>query len=82
MHRNEAEFYGNVLGFKGLERSVVILCVDGFCDMERAAERLYVGLSRARCLLVIVGDPELLVKAGGREMELALLGAEQWKLEP
>ncbi|MGP9662886.1 NERD domain-containing protein [Arthrobacter sp. AOP36-C1-22] len=79
-HRNEAEFYGNVLGFKGLERSVVILCVDGFRDLERAAERLYVGLSRARCLLVIVGDPKLIIEAGGREMELALRRAETWQL--
>lgn len=79
-HDNEAEFYGSVLGFKGLERSVVILCVNGFHDMERAAERLYVGLSRARCLLVIVGDPQLIVEAGGREMELALQRAETWQL--
>lgn len=79
-HDNAAEFYGSVLGFKGLERSVVVLCVNGFYDMERAAERLYVGLSRARCLLVIVGDPKLIIEAGGQEMELALQRAETWKL--
>ncbi|MDQ6739299.1 MAG: NERD domain-containing protein, partial [Actinomycetota bacterium] len=45
-HANDAEFYGHVLGFKGLERSVVILCVNGFKEMDRAAEQLYVGLSR------------------------------------
>lgn len=78
-HRDEAEFYGNVLGFKGLERSVVILCVDGFRDMERAAERLYVGLSRSRCLLVIVGDPALIAEAGGPEMKRALRGADIWE---
>ena len=35
-HANEGEFYGHVLGFKGLERSVVVLCVNGFKDMGRA----------------------------------------------
>ncbi|WP_113716985.1 NERD domain-containing protein [Arthrobacter dokdonensis] len=77
-HANEAEFYGHVLGFKGLERSVVILCVDGFRDIERAAERLYVGLSRARCLLVVVGDSERLRQAGGNQLDLALGRAQRW----
>lgn len=64
-----------MLGFKGIERSVVILCVNGFKDMARAAEQLYVGLSRARSLLVIVGDPELIADAGGRELAAALARA-------
>lgn len=54
-HAMETEFYGHVLGFKGLERSVVVLCVDGFKEMDRAAEQLYVELSRARSLLVCGG---------------------------
>lgn len=77
-HANEAEFYGHVLGFKGLERSVVILCVDGFRDIERAAERLYVGLSRARTLLVVVGDSEQLRQAGGNQLDFALARAQRW----
>ncbi|CEA09679.1 Nuclease-related domain protein [Arthrobacter saudimassiliensis] len=77
-HDDGAEFYGHVLGFKGLERSVVILCVNGFKDMARAAEQLYVGLSRARCLLVVVGDTELIAEGGGRELELALSKARLW----
>ncbi|MDQ0029675.1 nuclease-related domain-containing DEAD/DEAH box helicase [Arthrobacter bambusae] len=77
-HAGEAEFYGHVLGFKGLERSVVVLCVNGFKDMERAAEQLYVGLSRARSLLVVVGDSGLLEAAGGRELKMALSKAEAW----
>ena len=44
---DDDEFYGHVLGFKGLERSVFILCLNGFKDMSRAGELLYVGLSRA-----------------------------------
>lgn len=77
-HADETEFYGHVLGFKGLERSVVILCINGFKDMERAAELLYVGLSRARCLLVVVGDSELLREAGGNQLDLALSRAQEW----
>jgi hypothetical protein len=77
-HANEAEFYGHVLGFKGLERSVVVLCVNGFKDMERAAEQLYVGLSRARSLLVVVGDSDLLEQAGGRELKAVLGRAQAW----
>ncbi|ALE91409.1 hypothetical protein AOC05_01995 [Arthrobacter alpinus] len=77
-HANEGEFYGHVLGFKGLERSVVILCVNGFKEMESAAERLYVGLSRARTLLVVVGDSEQLREAGGNQLGLALSRAQKW----
>ena len=77
-HADDAEFYGHVLGFKGLERSVVILCVDGFKEMDRAAEQLYVGLSRARSLLVVVGDSVLLEEAGGVPLAAALTRAEKW----
>jgi hypothetical protein len=49
----EDVFYGHVLGFKGLERPVVVLAVNGFRDVSRAKEMLYVGLSRARTLLVV-----------------------------
>ncbi|WP_230009091.1 nuclease-related domain-containing DEAD/DEAH box helicase [Microbacterium sp. Bi128] len=77
-HANDGEFYGHVLGFKGLERSVVVLCVNGFKDLGRAAEQLYVGLSRARSLLVIVGDSDLLEQGGGRDLKTALSRAEAW----
>ena len=49
-------FYGHVLGFKGLERRVVVLCVNDQSLKERARERLYVGLSRATDQLVVVGE--------------------------
>ena len=59
-------FFGHVLGFKGLERPVVVLAVNGFGKgEERAREKLYVGLSRARDLLVVCGDPELIRAVGG-----------------
>ncbi|WP_164700300.1 NERD domain-containing protein [Modestobacter sp. KNN46-3] len=58
-------FYGHVLGFKGLERPAVVLAVNGFRSEERAREMLYVGLSRARDLLVVCGDLELIRRVGG-----------------
>ncbi|MDQ0635079.1 hypothetical protein QFZ40_002988 [Arthrobacter pascens] len=78
-HTGESEFYGHVLGIKGLERSVVVLCVNGFKDMDRAAEQLYVGLSRARRLLVVVGDSGLLEEAGGPDLKVALSRTQAWK---
>lgn len=78
-HAGEGEFYGHVLGFKGLERSAVVLCVNGFKDLDRAAEQLYVGLSRARSLLVVVGDSQLLADVGGNQLELALSRAQSWQ---
>lgn len=61
-------FYGHVLGFKGLERRVVVLCVNDTTLRDRAAERLYVGMSRATDLLVVVGDPALISRIGGPEV--------------
>jgi len=58
-------FYGHVLNFKGLERPVVVLAVNGFGSAERAPQLLYVGLSRARSLLVVVGDGGEIWDAGG-----------------
>jgi superfamily I DNA/RNA helicase len=59
-------FFGHVLGFKGLERPAVVLAVNGFGrGDERAREKLYVGLSRARDLLVVCGDPEVIREVGG-----------------
>ena len=58
-------FYGSVLGFKGLERPAVVLAVNGFRDPSRAREMLYVGMSRARDLLVVCGDPALVAVHAG-----------------
>lgn len=62
---DEQVFYGHVMGFKGLERPAVVLAVNEHADRERARERLYVGLSRPRDLLVVCGDPEQLESVGG-----------------
>lgn len=60
-------FYGNVLGCKGMERRAVVLCINSDAT-ARAAERLYVGMSRATDRLVVVGDPEWVREVGGHEV--------------
>ena len=61
-------FYGHVLGFKGMERRAVVLCVNEDGSRDRAAERLYVGLSRATDRLIVVGDPDALRRMGGPDV--------------
>jgi hypothetical protein len=65
-------FYGHVLGCKGLERRVVVLCVNDHAVRERSRERLYVGLSRATDRLVVVGPPDLVREMGGPEVAARL----------
>ncbi len=67
-------FYGHILGFKGLERPAVVLAVNRFWVDERAREKLYVGLSRARDLLVVCGDLEQIEAVGGAAVVRRLLG--------
>ena len=67
-------FFSTVAAFKGLERPAVVLAVDGFRDPATAAEILYVGLSRARDLLVVCGDIDLIRSAAGDEVADRLLG--------
>jgi hypothetical protein len=55
-------FYGTVMGFKGLERPVVVLAIDGFHDGV-ARDVMYTGLSRARDQLVVCGDRDLIRSA-------------------
>lgn len=65
---NDDVFYGHVLGFKGMERRAVVLCLNEEGRWERSRERLYVGLSRATDRLVVVGDPSVVERIGGREV--------------
>ncbi len=71
-------FYGHVLGFKGLERSVVVLAVNGFHDASRARKLLYTGLSRARLLLVVVGPRGEVEQIGGEAARRRLEAAQAW----
>jgi hypothetical protein len=78
---DDGVFYGDVLGFKGLERSVVVLAVNGFGDPERAREMLYSGFSRARSLLVIVGERSAITSVGGPALAKRLTQTESWDPE-
>jgi len=75
----EDVFYGHVLGFKGLERPVVVLAVNGLRDQSRGREYLYVGLSRARSCLVLCGDLDQIAEVGGaglrRRLQASMEGA-------
>ena len=57
---NEDVFYCTVGGFKGLERPVVVLAIDGFHEDSAQDDVLYVGISRARDKLVIVASLEII----------------------
>ncbi len=54
----DSVFYCSVSGFKGLERSVVVLAVDGFHESVDPKDVLYVGMSRARDKLIVVARKE------------------------
>ncbi|QCW51024.1 hypothetical protein FE634_12540 [Nocardioides dongxiaopingii] len=72
-------FYGHVLGFKGLERPVVVLAANGFKDNDRAREMLYVGLSRARTQLVVCGSLESIARVGSEGVRRRLQAAQPWQ---
>ena len=71
-------FYGHVLGFKGLERTVVVLAVNGFREADLARKLLYTGLSRARVLLVVVGPHAEIERLGGDAVRHRLHDAAEW----
>ena len=60
----DTNFYGHVLGFKGLERRAVVLAVNEDGTRERFRERMYVGLSRATDRLIVVGSLDAIAHAG------------------
>jgi ATP-dependent exoDNAse (exonuclease V) alpha subunit len=55
----------------------VVLAVNGFRDESRAREMLYVGLSRARDLLVVCGHLELIRRVGGEAVTRRLTAGTQ-----
>ena len=59
---NEDVFYCTVGGFKGLERAVVVLAIDGFHSPSEKKDVLYVGMSRARDKLVVVAPEETITE--------------------
>jgi len=68
-------FYGHVLGFKGLERRIVILAINGWKIDDQKRDMLYTAITRARDLLVICGDKETLKHGGGKEFVKKLVSA-------
>jgi len=76
--RDDDVFFSTVQSFKGLERPVVVLAVNGFNydDVER--EILNVGMSRARSLLVVIADPATLGAAEGGHDLIAHLQERSW----
>jgi len=60
---NEDVFYCTVGGFKGLERPVVVLAIDGIHEDVEEDDVLYVGMSRARDKLVVVASAETISKS-------------------
>jgi len=62
-----AVFYGHVLGFKGLERRVIVLAINGWKVEDQKKEMLYTAITRARDLLIICADKETLKHGGGKE---------------
>ena len=60
-------FYCTVGGFKGLERPVIVLAVDGFHKDIDPNDVLYVGMSRARDKLVVVSTRGIIQSIQGLE---------------
>lgn len=65
---NTEIFYSTVAAFKGLERPVIVLALNGFHDHAEARDILYTGMSRARDLLVIVGARDVLRTVLGEQV--------------
>lgn len=72
-------FYSTVMKFKGLERHCVVLVVNGFVHPEKARELIYVGLTRAQDLLIVVShrdtitpylDPDFLANLEEHRLDL------------
>ena len=61
-------FYGHINGFKGLERRVVVLAINGFKNENAKKDMLYTAITRARDVLYICAKAEDLREAGGKEM--------------
>jgi hypothetical protein len=63
----EATYHCTTTGFKGLERRVVILAINGWKNLDRKKDILYTSVTRARDLLIICGSKEEITQAGGKE---------------
>lgn len=71
---DEQVFYGHINGFKGLERRVIVLAINGFKLENVKKDMLYTGITRARDLLFIIGSKDDLRESGGKELVKKILG--------
>jgi len=63
----QSTYHCTTSGFKGLERRVVVLAMNGWKEEERKKDILYTAVTRARDVLVICGSKEEITQAGGKE---------------
>ena len=63
----EVTYHCTTTGFKGLERRVIVLAVNGWKDPDRKKDILYTSVTRARDLLIICGSKEEITQSGGKE---------------
>jgi len=63
----DAIYHCTTSGFKGLERRVVVLAMNGWKEKVRKKDILYTAVTRARDVLVICGSKEEITQAGGKE---------------
>jgi UvrD-like helicase C-terminal domain len=61
-------FCSRVLGFKGLERRAVVVCVNEDGSRPHARERFHVGMSRATDHVIVVADPDVIVRIGNTDL--------------
>lgn len=80
-HEDDDVFLSTVQSFKGLERPVIVLAVNGFNRHKVEREVLHVGMSRARSLLVLVADPERIGSVPGGEEVLATVQPNTWRID-
>ena len=63
----DSTFHYTTSGFKGLERRVIVLAMNGWKEPDRKRDILYTAVTRARDVLIICGSKEEIIHAGGKE---------------
>lgn len=76
---DESVFASNAYAFKGLEKPVVVIALDGWKPDARPRELLYTAITRATDKVVLVGDIDLIRSEFGEKFADYL--AEHWLFE-
>lgn len=79
---NESFFASNAYAFKGLEKPVVVIALDGWKPDARPRELLYTAITRATDKVVIVGDIDLIRKEFGDQFADRLWGNWLFEFDP